>query len=195
MTVTLIFLLTFERTYSDANIHLKTIEKMQIESVQKDLKLAIKDYEIRSLIGSKSNRMPANSQSLAVEIKSKTLFSALKMHHKKEDCIKVLEIFKQIQENYSFAPFYPEALFLKADCQMQMKEYEQALVTYSALIDMYPDHIATGHAILKMVEILRLLDRPSEAYEALKVIKIHFQDYPEIIRAANEIANDMGRSL
>jgi tetratricopeptide (TPR) repeat protein len=195
MTLALVFIVTFDRTYSDNDLHLKTIQNMKMESIKKDLQLAIKDYEIRTLNGSKSNRTPASAPSLAAEIQSNRLFSALKNYHQHDDCVNVLEVFKQIQANYSFAPFFPEALILKADCQMQMKEYEQALVTYSGLIDMYPDHIATGHGILKMAEILRLLDRPSEAFEALKVIKVHFQDYPEIIRAANEMAIDMGRSL
>lgn len=195
LSLTLVFLVVFERRYSDADIYLKMINHQKMQQVQSDLKLAIKNYEIDLLAGERRKRVPASIQNISFELKANTLFAELKQHHKQNDCIKVSEKFREIQSNYSFSPFFVEALFLSADCQMQTRNYDQALLSYSGLIDLYPDHIATGHAILKMVEILRLLDRQPEALEALKVLKRHFSDRPEIIKAAQDMATDMGRSL
>jgi TolA-binding protein len=185
----------FDRRYSDADIFQKQIQSLEKNALRQELKLAIKDYEIETLRGDKSKRLPASTDRIRVELQSKSLFSQMKESHKKSDCVKVKKVFNEIEASFSFEDYYPEAIFLMADCYMQTKEYEQALVSYSNLIDMYPDHLATGHAILKMVEILRLLDRQAEAIEALKVIKRHFSENPDILKAAEDLASDMGRSL
>lgn len=168
---------------------------MRAEAMKQDLKLAVKEYQIYTLAGDKLKRVPASVEFLGVEIRANSLFAELKASHKKEDCVQVRKLFGQIKDDFSFSNFYPEAIFLRADCHMQMREYEQALILYSGLIDLYPDHLVTGHALIKMVEILRILDRPSEAWEALKVIKIHFSEHPEILKSAEELALDMGRNL
>jgi tetratricopeptide (TPR) repeat protein len=190
-----VFTIVFDRRYSDVNILNKKIHSLEEEAMRKELRLAIKDYEIETLRGDKAKRLPATTDTIGIELISNALFSEIKESHKKSDCVNVKRVFSEIEANFSFLDFYPESIFLMADCYLQTKEYEQALLLYSELIDLYPDHLATGHAILKMVEILRLLDREAQAIEALKVIKRHFSQYPDILKAAEDLATDMGRSL
>jgi TolA-binding protein len=203
MVFIFIFILSFDRHYSDSKFHEKTIMGLKEKALRQDLKISAQKYQIQTQKGLLfQERAPASTikalldgESLSVEIQSKRLFSQMKSLFQKKECLKLLSVFKSLEEDYSFASFYPEAVLLKADCLIQMGEYEESLVSYSFLIEQFPDHATTGHGILKMAEVLKILDRTTEALEVLKILKAHFSDHADLLQAAENMALDLGKIL
>ena len=191
----LLFMLPFEHIYHDGRgLELK-VQQLIRQKKQKDLQLALKQYEIETLKGRQQQRLPAALESNKMIIFAQSKLSEIKTLFNQGKCNEVVDMAQAFEQKYSFHEKLAEVILLKADCYYRNREYELALLTFAKLIDAYPEAIETALAILKMAEILQILGRDDESFEILKIIERHFVDQKEILNLARELANKIGRKL
>ncbi|MCS6838801.1 MAG: tetratricopeptide repeat protein [Bdellovibrionaceae bacterium] len=196
VTVTFfLFGISFERQYgSDYSIRL-ALDRAHKVIMQKELQIALKDFQISTLRGNKVDRVPASQRELSFAVKARRLLSQLRVSRRQNDCVNVVEIAKKIEADYSFLPEFPEVLFLKGDCLILLQQVGQALEVYNSLIDLYPDHAVTGYALLKMAEILISQKKHDEAREVLGVLQRVFRHDHSLLKSSNDLLLSLDSNL
>jgi TolA-binding protein len=86
------------------------------------------------------------------------------------------ESFNEIIETYPESMHVPEAEFLLAESQFQLKDFEASIVTIERMIELFPESELTGYALLRLGKIFEKQDRLEDAADVYRSVLNNFKD-------------------
>jgi TolA-binding protein len=91
--------------------------------------------------------------------------------------------FKDLIHRYPESIHVPEAHFLLAETQFQLKEYEVCIDTVEAMVTLFPESELTGFAMLRLAKIYEVQDRLEDAVELYRTVVSSYQDRQLVLQA------------
>jgi TolA-binding protein len=105
----------------------------------------------------------------------------------KEKVESALANFVRVGVQYSLSDAVPEALYYAGETQRLMEKNEDAMASFSTVIEEYPRSPWSAQALIGRATILVRAGRPLDAIEALQRVRLRFAGTPEAAVAASRI--------
>lgn len=83
--------------------------------------------------------------------------------------------FATIIESHPDSIYLPEAYFLKAECQYQLKDFEGAIAAIDQMVDLYPDNELTGYSLLRLGSVFEAQERLEDAGDVYRAVLANFK--------------------
>jgi TolA-binding protein len=93
----------------------------------------------------------------------------------------------EIIEKYPESVHIPEAHFLLAEGQFQMKEYEASIETVEKMIQLFPESELTGFALLRLGRIYEIQDRLEDASDVYRSVINNFHEAKLVDQAKTQL--------
>lgn len=138
------------------------------KEISKNLKLQLA-YDVLSEKKVHSDQTEGERGLASVENPRHT-FEQGRLAFDKKDYVTALKLFTKIIESGVDTPDSAKAYALKAECEYQIGEVENSVLTIRKLIRLYPEKEEAGHAMLKLAKIYQDQKMIEEAIDTYKVI-------------------------
>lgn len=133
--------------------------------------------------------LPANSlvmQNLRSQLRSPASVPAVDMSLLEAERIKkafreknyfeVTQMAEDFLEKNSQSAMVPEVTFFASESYFLNRQYDKAITSIERMTNLFPDHIMTGYALLRLGQISEKADQNAEAVSVYKIIKSQFKD-------------------
>lgn len=167
------------------------VAKAQLEAVKSET-LAVLEKE---------STLPANSlalQNLRSQLRSPASIPQIDMSLLELEKIKkafrdknyfeVVEMAEEFLDRNSQSVVVPEVSFFASESYFLNKQYDKAITSIEKMTNLFPEHIMTGYALLRLGQISEKADQPDEAISIYKIIKDQFKDKNLVEEASLRIA-------
>lgn len=137
----------------------------------------------------KEGAIPANSialQNLRSQLRSPaslppidmSLLEAerIKKAFRAKDYFEVTELAEDFLEKNSQSVMVPEVTFFASESYYLNRQFDKAITSIEKMTSLFPDHIMTGYALLRLGQISEKADQNAEAISIYKIIKTQFKD-------------------
>jgi len=111
------------------------------------------------------------------------IFENAKTAFREKDFEESSSLFSRLVEHYPSSAHLPEAQFLLAESQYQLKEYGLSAAAIEKMVDVYPENELTGFALLRLGKIFEAQNRIEDAGDIYRAVIANFKQ-PELIRQA-----------
>lgn len=108
-------------------------------------------------------------------------FSALRVEElrnlfKEQKYNQVIVLGEKMLEKENFLLTKPEVLFFVSESYFLLRQYEKAVEKINQMVSLFPEHIMTGYALLRLANISEKSEQFNEAETIYKVITSQFKD-------------------
>lgn len=147
-------------------IKLETYALLEEQNLLSGKKLV--SEHLKSGLRSPASIMPLDFSSLKVE-ELRTLFKEKRYNQVVVAGEKILEKDKVFLSK-------PEVLFFVSEAYFLQRQYEKAVEKINHMVSLYPEHIMTGYALLRLANISEKSEQYNEAETIYKIISSQFKD-------------------
>lgn len=88
----------------------------------------------------------------------------------------VTELAEDFLDKNSQSIMVPEVTFFASESYFLNRQFDKAIVSIERMTNLFPDHIMTGYALLRLGQISEKADQNEEALSVYKIIKSQFKD-------------------
>jgi tetratricopeptide (TPR) repeat protein len=83
----------------------------------------------------------------------------------------------------------PEVLFFLSESYFLNRQYEKSVDKINQMVSLFPEHVMTGYALLRLANISEKSDQFNEAEAIYKIIATQFKDRALVVEAKRLLAN------
>lgn len=112
----------------------------------------------------------------------------IKKAFRDKNYFQVTELAEDFLAKNSQSSLVPEITFFASESYFLNHQYDKAISSIEKMTTLFPDHIMTGYALLRLAQISEKADQSSEAISIYKIIQNQFSDKNLINEAAERIA-------
>tara|TARA_B110001454_G_scaffold122549_1_gene114484 strand:- start:82021 stop:82701 length:681 start_codon:yes stop_codon:yes gene_type:complete len=148
----------------------------------------------------KEGAIPANSlalQNLRSQLRSPASLPQIDMSLLEAEKIKkafraknyfeVTEMAEEFLDKNSQSVMVPEVTFFASESYFLNRQFDKAINSIEKMTNLFPDHIMTGYALLRLGQISEKADQTAEAISIYKIIKTQFKDKSLVAEAEHRI--------
>ncbi|MEC9281120.1 MAG: outer membrane protein assembly factor BamD [Bdellovibrionota bacterium] len=151
------------------NYHYREFQQNVASLIPEAVKSQPYNYSLRNLASIVDSPIP-------IELESATqLFKKGDRLYKDKKYELAIVEFKKIQNFYTDSVHLPEAVFLLAECQYQLKNFEEAVSSIEFLVSQFPEHILTGYALIRLGRINEKYERTDDAILNYQLVSKRFK--------------------
>lgn len=147
-------------------IKLETYALLEEQNLLSGKKLV--SEHLKSGLRSPASIMPLDFSSLKVE-ELRTLFKEKKYNQ-------VVVVGERLLDSDKVFLNKPEVLFFVSESYFLQRQYEKAVEKINHMVSLYPEHIMTGYALLRLANISEKSEQYNEAETIYKIISSQFKD-------------------
>lgn len=120
-------------------------------------------------------------------------FSSLKVEElrtlfKEKNYNQVIVLGEKMLEKERFLLTKPEVLFFVSESYFLLRQYEKSVEKINQMVSLFPEHIMTGYALLRLANISEKSEQFNEAETIYKVITSQFRDKALTAEAKRQLA-------
>ncbi len=202
----------FQRHFSSPQVYVQKIDRLQNKIFEQELRVLrerarLREFrwEVAEILQTvprplrKKEEFPLRQLASVVEpqssdlesLRSATLLQRGKALFREQELKKANQLFSEYLRQWPQSVRVPETLFLKAEAEFQLGDFESSLKTIETMVDLFPQNELTGFSLIRMSQVYQSQKRTEEAVEILKTV-IHAFPYREVMANAAENLRQLG---
>lgn len=160
-------------------IKIQTLSLLQKENLLPDNEL-VKDHLTQGL------RSPASVQKLDFSLLRIEELRTLFKEKKYNEVIVLGEAMLHREKSFVVKP---EVLFFLSEAYFLNRQYEKSVDKINQMVSLFPEHVMTGYALLRLANISEKSDQFNEAEAIYKIIASQFKDRALVVEAKRLLVN------